>query len=66
MKAEDIEKSLIHGPNKYYPFWERNPRMMCTCSVHCKCSPYHESACCNDREHCPCFCHEKNGRHACR
>jgi len=30
---------------------------MCTCSVHCPRSPYHERACCD--QDCNCWCHER-------
>jgi hypothetical protein len=35
---------------------------MCTCSVHCPRSPYHEGACCD--QDCACWCHDRERRTA--
>lgn len=37
--------------------------MICTCSMHCPLSGYHEKACC-DANTCDCWCHEKSAPRA--
>lgn len=64
--SSEYRDEIVKAEGKHYPYWEREPVEMCRCALHCKCSSYHEPACCNDREHCSCFCHKTNNVHACR
>ncbi len=39
--------------------------MVCTCSMHCPLSGYHDAGCCN-RTECDCWCHEQAAPRASR